>query len=59
MSSLAKIGEITLELNKDIKKGDKVCLNDILSFTEREKRDITVSEDAKKGAKIKLTIETA
>ena len=56
---MAKIGEITLELSKDIKKGDKVCLNDILSFTEREKRDITVAEDAKKGAKIKLTIETA
>lgn len=56
---LAKVGEITLVLDKDVKKGDKVSLNDILSWDERNKKDIAVSEDAKKGGKIKLTIETA
>jgi hypothetical protein len=56
---LAKVGEITLVLDKDIKKGDKVSLNDILSWDERNKKDISISEDAKKGGKIKLSIETA
>jgi len=56
---LAKVGEIALVLDKDIKKGDKVSLNDILSWDERNKKDISISEDAKKGGKIKLTIETA
>jgi hypothetical protein len=56
---LAKVGEITLALDRDIKKGAKVSLNDILSYSERNKKDIVVSEDAKKGGKIKLTIETA
>ena len=56
---MAKVGEITLALGKDIKKGDKVSLNDILSWDDKNKKDIAVSEDAKKGGKIKLTIETA
>jgi len=56
---LAKVGEITLALDRDIKKGGKVSLNEILSWDERNKKDIAVSEDAKKGGKIKLTIETA
>jgi len=56
---LAKLGEIVLALDRDIKKDDKVSLNDMLSWDERNKKDITFSEEAKKGAKVKLIIETA
>jgi len=56
---LAKLGEITLVLDKDVKKEDKVSLNDVLSWDERNKKDLAFSEDRKKGDKIKLIIETA
>ena len=56
---MAKLGEITLVLDKDVKKEDKVSLNDVLSWDERNKKDLAFSEDRKKGDKIKLIIETA
>jgi len=55
---LAKLGEITLKLDRDVKKDDKVSLNDILSYDERNKRELTAASEAKKGSQVKITVET-
>jgi hypothetical protein len=56
--SLVKLSEITLSLDKDVKKDEKVSLNNILSFIDRDKKDLAASVEAKKGSKIKITVDT-
>ena len=55
---MVKLGEITLTLDKDVKTGDKVSLTDILSWSDRDKKDLAASAEAKKGSKIKITVDT-
>jgi hypothetical protein len=55
---VGKIGEITLELNKDLKKDAKESLNSLFSGGSRGRNEVTVLEEAKKGTKVKVTIET-
>lgn len=54
---MGKIGEITIELNKDVKKDAKESLEGLFNYTARQS-DIVILEDAKKAAKVKVTIET-
>ncbi|MCJ7768778.1 hypothetical protein MUP79_10355 [Candidatus Bathyarchaeota archaeon] len=55
---MGKIGEITLELDKDTKKAAKESLNNLFSYVSKGKNEITILEDAKRAAKVKVTIET-
>ncbi|MEM3382683.1 MAG: hypothetical protein QXF43_04005 [Nitrososphaerales archaeon] len=55
---MGKIGEITLALNKDVKKDVKESLNSLFSGGDRGRKEITILEEAKKAAKVKVTIET-
>jgi len=55
---LAKLGEITLTLDRDVKTGDKVSLTQILAFSDRDKKDLVASVEAKKGSKIRITVDT-
>jgi len=55
---LVKLGEITLTLDRDVKKDEKVSLSSILSFSDRDKKDLAASVEAKKGSKIKITVDT-
>jgi len=55
---VVKVGEVTLELNKDAKKNAKESLNSLFSYVSKGKNEITILEDAKKAAKVKVTIET-
>ena len=55
---MVKVGEVTLELNKDAKKNAKESLNSLFSYVSKGKNEITILEDAKKAAKVKVTIET-
>ncbi|MCJ7761667.1 hypothetical protein MUP59_11100 [Candidatus Bathyarchaeota archaeon] len=55
---MVKLSEITLGLDKDVKKDEKVSLNSILSFIDRDKKDLAASVEAKKGSKIKITVDT-
>jgi hypothetical protein len=55
---VVKVGEITLELDKDVKKNAKESLNSLFSYVSKGKNEITILQDAKKAAKVKVTIET-
>jgi len=55
---VGKVGEITLELDKDAKKNAKESLNSLFSYVSKGKNEITILEDAMKAAKVKVTIET-
>ncbi|NHV96585.1 MAG: hypothetical protein HA494_02180 [Thaumarchaeota archaeon] len=55
---MGKVGEITLTVDKDFKKDAKASLNDLFSGKERGRKEITILEDVKKAAKVKVTIET-
>ena len=55
---LVKLGEITVTLDKDVKKDEKVSLTQILSWSDRDKKDLAASVEAKKGIKIKITVDT-
>lgn len=55
---MGKVGEITLELDKDAKKNARESLNSLFSYVSKGKNEITILEDAKKAAKVKVTIET-
>ena len=55
---MAKLGEITLILDRDVKAGDKVSLIQIVSFSDRDKKDLAASVEAKKGSKIKISVDT-
>ena len=56
--SLVKLGEITFTLDRDVKKDEKVSLSSIVSYSDRDKKDLAVSVEAKKGSKIKITVDT-
>ena len=55
---MGKIGVVTLELNKDAKKDAKESLDSLFDYTALRKSDIVILEEAKKAAKVKVTIET-
>jgi len=55
---LVKLGEITFTLDRDVKKDEKVSLSSIVSYSDRDKKDLAVSVEAKKGSKIKITVDT-
>ena len=55
---MGKIGEITLELNKDVKKDSKESLNSLFSGESKRRSEITMLEEAKRATKVKVTIET-
>ena len=55
---MVKLGEITLTLYRDVKKDEKLSLSSILSYSDRDKTDLTASVEAKKGSKIKITVDT-
>jgi hypothetical protein len=55
---VGKVGEITLELEKDAKKNAKESLNSLFSYVSKGWNEITILEDAKKATKVKVTIET-
>jgi len=55
---VGKIGEVTLELDKDTKKDAKESLNSLFSYVSKGKNEITILEETKKAAKVKVTIET-
>lgn len=55
---MGKIGEVTLELGKDVKKDAKESLNGLFSGVSRGRYEITILEEAKKATKVKVTIET-
>jgi len=55
---VGKLGEITLDLNRDVKKDAKESLNSLFSGGSRGKKEITILEEAKKATKVKVTIET-
>jgi hypothetical protein len=55
---MAKLGEITLDLAKDVKKDAKESLDSLFSFASRGRKEVTVLEEAKKAAKVKVTLET-
>jgi hypothetical protein len=55
---MGKIGEVTLELNKDVKKGAKDSLDSLFNYSALRKSDIVILEEAKRAAKVKVTIET-
>jgi len=57
MSGMGKIGEITIDLNKDVKKDSKESLNNLF-YGVSMRSLITILEDAKKATKVKVTIET-
>ena len=54
---MGKIGEITIDLNKDVKKDSKESLNNLF-YGVSMRSLITILEDAKKATKVKVTIET-
>jgi len=58
MSGMGKIGEITIDLNKDVKKDAKESLNSLF-YGVSMRSLITILEDAKKATKVKIIIETA
>lgn len=55
---MAKIGEITLDLNNDVKKDAKESLDNLFAYTSRNRKEITILQEAKKATKVKVTIET-
>jgi hypothetical protein len=55
---MAKIGEITVDLDKDVKKDAKESLESLFSYVSRGRREVTILEEAKKAAKVKVTMET-
>ena len=52
---MVKLGEVTLDLGKDVKKDAKENLNGLFSGYRNE---ITILADEKKATKVKVTIET-
>ena len=55
---MAKIGEITLDLDKDVKKDAKESLESLFSYTNRRRNEVIILEEAKRATKVKVTIET-
>jgi hypothetical protein len=55
---MAKIGEITLDLDRDVKKDAKESLESLFSFASRGRREVSILQEAKKATKIKVTMET-
>ena len=55
---MAKIGEITLDLDKDVKKDAKESLESLFSYTSRRRNEVTILEEAKRATKVKVTMET-
>ena len=55
---MAKIGEITLDLYKDVKKDAKESLESLFSYTDRRRNEVTILEEAKRATKVKVTMET-
>ena len=55
---MAKIGEITLDLDKDVKKDAKESLDNLFSYASRGRKEVTILQEAKKATKVKVTLET-
>jgi len=55
---MAKIGEITLDLDRDVKKDAKESLDSLFSYASRGRREVTILQEAKKATKVKVTMET-
>ena len=55
---MAKIGEITLDLDKDVKKDAKESLDSLFSYVSRGRKEVTILQEAKKATKVKVTMET-
>jgi len=55
---MAKIGEITLDLDRDVKKDAKESLDSLFSYVSRGRKEVTVLQEAKKATKVKVTMET-
>lgn len=55
---MAKIGEITLDLDKDVKKDAKENLESLFSYTSRRRNEVTILQEAKRATKVKVTMET-
>jgi hypothetical protein len=55
---MAKIGEITLDLDKDVKKDTKERLDSLFSSASRGRNEVTILGEAKKATKVKVTMET-
>jgi hypothetical protein len=55
---MAKIGEITLDLDKDVKKDAKENLDSLFSYVSRGRREVAILGEAKKATKVKVTMET-
>jgi flagellin-specific chaperone FliS len=55
---MAKIGEITLDLDKDIKKDAKESLDSLFSYASKRTTGVTMLGEAKKATKVKVTLET-
>jgi len=55
---MAKIGEITLDLDRDVKKDAKESLDSLFSYVSRGRREVTILQEAKKATKVKVTMET-
>lgn len=55
---MGKVGEITLELDRDVKKDAKESLNSLFSYVSKGKNEVTILEETKKATKVKVTIET-
>lgn len=55
---MGKVGEITLDLDRDVKKDGKESLNSLFSWQSKGKNGITILQDTKKATKVKVTIET-
>ena len=55
---MAKRGEITLDLEKDVQKDAKESLESLFSYTNRRRNEVTILEEAKRATKVKITMET-
>ena len=55
---MAKIGEITLDLDKDVKKDTKESLDSLFSYVSRGRKEVTILQETKKATKVKVTMET-
>jgi len=55
---MAKIGEITLDLDKDVKKDAKESLESLFSYVSRRRNEVTILGEAKRATKVKVTMET-
>jgi len=55
---MAKIGEITLDLDRDVKKDAKESLDSLFSYVSRGRKEVTILGEAKRATKVKVTMET-